>query len=37
MFAFICITGTLLYVDGKLKPIESYPGLEKLLESAGRL
>ena len=37
VFAFICITGTLLYVDGKLKPIESYPGLEKMLESAGPL
>ena len=36
VFAFICITGALLYVDRKLEPIESYPGLEKMLENAGR-
>jgi hypothetical protein len=26
-----------MYVDRKLEPIESYPGLEKMLENAGRL
>ncbi len=36
VFAFICITGTLLYVDRKLEPIDSYPGLEKMLENTGR-
>jgi hypothetical protein len=26
----------LLYVDRKLEPIDSYPGLEKMLENTGR-
>lgn len=35
--SFLCITGALMYIDRKLTPIESYPGLEKVLESSGRL
>ncbi|MEO0491947.1 MAG: hypothetical protein AAF081_00875 [Actinomycetota bacterium] len=37
VFAFVCITATLMYIDRKLEPIESYPGLEKVLENSGRL
>ncbi|MEM8706705.1 MAG: hypothetical protein AAGE98_09630 [Actinomycetota bacterium] len=37
VFAFACITGALMYIDRKLDPIESYPGLEKVLENSGRL
>jgi len=34
---FVAITGGLMYIDRKLEPIESYPGLSELMENSGRL
>ena len=37
VISFICITAGLMYIDWKLEPIESYPGITHLMESSGRL
>lgn len=37
VFAFVCITVGLLYVDRRLSQIEGYPGIEHILESSGRI
>jgi len=34
---FLAITGGLMYIDRKLDPIESYPGLAELMETSGPL
>ena len=36
VFAFICITFALMYIDRGLEPIEEYPGIAEVLESQGR-
>jgi hypothetical protein len=36
VFAFICITVGLMYIDKGLEPIEEYPGIAEVLESQGR-
>ncbi|MEM9202280.1 MAG: hypothetical protein AAGC53_11490 [Actinomycetota bacterium] len=36
VFAFICITAGLMYIDRGLEPIEEYPGIAELLEGQGR-
>ena len=35
ILGFLAITAGLIYIDRKLEPIESYPGLVELLESSG--
>lgn len=35
--SFIAITVGLMYIDKRLEPLESYPGLTHVLESSGRL
>jgi len=37
VLGFVAITGGLMYIDRKLDPIESYPGLVELLETSGPL
>ncbi|MEM7142874.1 MAG: hypothetical protein AAF548_17755 [Actinomycetota bacterium] len=37
LVGFLCVSGGLMYIDRKLEPIESYPGLVELMESAGRV
>lgn len=37
ILGFVAITGGLMYIDRKLDPIESYPGLVELLETSGPL
>jgi hypothetical protein len=37
ILGFVAITGGLMYIDRRLEPIESYPGLVELLETSGPL
>lgn len=37
VLGFVAITGGLMFIDRRLEPIESYPGLVELLESSGPL
>jgi len=37
VLGFVAITGGLMYIDRKLDPIESYPGLAELMETSGPL
>jgi len=37
LLGFVAITGGLMYIDRRLEPIESYPGLVELLETSGPL
>ena len=37
ILGFVAITGGLMYIDRKLEPIESYPGLVELMETSGPL
>lgn len=34
--SFVLITGTLMYIDRSLDPLDSYPGLTHILEESGR-
>ena len=34
--SFVLITGTLMYIDRTLDPLDSYPGLTHILEESGR-
>ena len=34
--SFVLITGTLMYIDRTLDPLDTYPGLTEILESTGR-
>lgn len=36
VFAFVCITFGLMYIDRNLEPIEEYPGIAEVLESQSR-
>ena len=36
IFAFVCITVGLMYIDRGLEPIEAYPGITEVLENQGR-
>lgn len=35
--SFVLITGTLMYIDRRLDPLDSYPGLTHILEESGRV
>jgi hypothetical protein len=37
VLGFVAITGGLMFIDRRLEPIESYPGLVELLENSGSL